>query len=65
MLCVYLHVCEQMEYLPGGELFFHLSKQGLLLEANAVFYTAEMVLALEVRGILPFIACLYSESCRT
>ncbi|KAG5178755.1 hypothetical protein JKP88DRAFT_264586 [Tribonema minus] len=36
-----------MEYLPGGELFFHLSKQGLLLEANAAFYAAEMVLALE------------------
>jgi hypothetical protein len=42
--CVYV----QMEYLPGGELFYHLSKQGLLLEANAVFYSAEMVLALEV-----------------
>eukprot|EP00953_Heterococcus_sp_UTEX-ZZ885_P009736 5709-Heterococcus_DN1.PRE.2 len=36
-----------MEYLPGGELFYHLSKQGLLLEANALFYSAEMVLALE------------------
>lgn len=36
-----------MEYLPGGELFYHLSKKGLMLEADAVFYTAEMVLALE------------------
>jgi hypothetical protein len=50
-LYMYVHVmCVriQMEYLPGGELFYHLSKQGLLLEANAVFYSAEMVLALEV-----------------
>ncbi|CAM9260207.1 unnamed protein product [Chrysoparadoxa australica] len=36
-----------MKYLPGGELFFHLSKQGLLLEENARFYASEMVLALE------------------
>lgn len=36
-----------MEYLPGGELFFHLSKKGLFLEGYAKFYAAEMVLALE------------------
>ncbi|CAM9657236.1 unnamed protein product [Scytosiphon promiscuus] len=36
-----------MEYLPGGELFFHLSKKGLFLEEYAKFYAAEMVLALE------------------
>ncbi|CAM9995813.1 unnamed protein product [Ectocarpus sp. 6 AP-2014] len=36
-----------MEYLPGGELFFHLSKKGLFLEDYAKFYAAEMVLALE------------------
>ncbi|CAM9590809.1 unnamed protein product [Choristocarpus tenellus] len=36
-----------MEYLPGGELFFHLSKKGLFLEEYARFYAAEMVLALE------------------
>lgn len=36
-----------MEYLPGGELFFHLSKKGLFLEEYAKFYAAEMVLALD------------------
>lgn len=36
-----------MEYLPGGELFFHLSKRGLFLEEYAKFYAAEMVLAVE------------------
>lgn len=36
-----------MEYLPGGELFFHLSKKGLFSEDYARFYAAEMVLALE------------------
>ena len=36
-----------MEYLPGGELFFHLEKKGLFLEDFARFYAAEMVLALE------------------
>ncbi len=36
-----------MEFLAGGELFFHLSKQGLLKEDTAKFYMAEIVLALE------------------
>ncbi len=36
-----------MEFLAGGELFFHLSKQGLLKEDTAQFYMAEIVLALE------------------
>ncbi len=36
-----------MEFLAGGELFFHLSKQGLLKEDTAKFYVAEIVLALE------------------
>lgn len=36
-----------MDYLSGGELFFHLRKQGLILEDTARFYVAEMVLALE------------------
>uniref|UniRef100_A0A7S2WLW3 Protein kinase domain-containing protein n=1 Tax=Rhizochromulina marina TaxID=1034831 RepID=A0A7S2WLW3_9STRA len=36
-----------MEYMPGGELFFHLRKQGLLLEKTAQFYVAEILLALE------------------
>jgi serine/threonine protein kinase len=36
-----------MDYFPGGELFHHLNKQGLLLEEGASFYVAEIVLALE------------------
>lgn len=36
-----------MDYLSGGELFFHLRKQGLILEDTARFYGAELVLALE------------------
>ena len=36
-----------MEYLHGGELFFHLRKQGLLLEDTARFYVGEILLALE------------------
>lgn len=44
-----------MDYLPGGELFFHLRKQGLILEDTARFYGAELVLALEhlhAKGII-------------
>ncbi|OQR84942.1 protein kinase [Achlya hypogyna] len=36
-----------MQYVPGGELFHTLHKQGLLLERTACFYAAEIVLALE------------------
>ncbi|OQR91891.1 protein kinase [Achlya hypogyna] len=36
-----------MEYQPGGELFSHLVKEGILLESKAKFYIAEMVLAIE------------------
>ncbi|CCI43883.1 unnamed protein product [Albugo candida] len=36
-----------MPFVAGGELFHHLSKQGLLLEDTAIFYAAEIVLALE------------------
>ena len=44
-----------MDYLSGGELFFHLRKHGLILEDTARFYVAEMVLALEhlhAKGII-------------
>lgn len=44
-----------MRFLSGGELFFHLRKQGLILEDTARFYIAEMVLAIEhlhSRGII-------------
>lgn len=44
-----------MDYLSGGELFFHLRKCGLILEDHARFYIGEMVLALEflhLKGIV-------------
>ncbi|CAG9472541.1 unnamed protein product [Plasmodium vivax] len=36
-----------LEYCPGGELFFHLSKMRELTEEAAIFYTAEIILALQ------------------
>jgi serine/threonine protein kinase len=36
-----------LDYCPGGELFFHLSRAGRFPENVARFYTAEIVLALE------------------
>eukprot|EP00968_Pinguiococcus_pyrenoidosus_P029071 scaffold8290_cov258-Pinguiococcus_pyrenoidosus.AAC.2 len=36
-----------MDYLQGGELFFHLQKQGLLLPNVVRFYVGEIALALE------------------
>jgi serine/threonine protein kinase len=36
-----------MEFLSGGELFFHLRKKGIILEKEAKFYTAELVVAIE------------------
>lgn len=36
-----------LEYLPGGELFMHLEREGIFTEETACFYSAEIVLALE------------------
>jgi serine/threonine protein kinase len=36
-----------LDYCPGGELFFHLSRAGKFPERVAQFYTGELVLALE------------------
>lgn len=36
-----------LDYCAGGELFFHLGKQGKFAEPRAKFYTAEIALALE------------------
>jgi serum/glucocorticoid-regulated kinase 2 len=36
-----------LEYCPGGELFFHLSRTGRFDEPRARFYTACLVLAIE------------------
>ena len=35
-----------LEYLEGGELFFHLSQEKIMSEKIACFYVAEMILAL-------------------
>ncbi|KAF0690515.1 Aste57867_18105 [Aphanomyces stellatus] len=36
-----------LDYCPGGELFFHLTRLGKFTEDMARFYTAELVVALE------------------
>jgi len=36
-----------LDYCAGGELFFHLGKEGHFAEERARFYTAQIVLALE------------------
>jgi serum/glucocorticoid-regulated kinase 3 len=35
-----------LDYCPGGEMFFHLGRQGCFPENLAIFYTAEISLAL-------------------
>lgn len=35
------------DYMSGGELFWHLQKEGRFAEARAKFYIAELILALE------------------
>jgi len=41
----YLHMV--LDFAPGGELFFHLTKHGKFEEDIARFYFAEVLLALE------------------
>lgn len=44
-----------MEFLSGGELFFHLRKRGLILEREIRFYLGELILAIEflhLRGVV-------------
>ena len=36
-----------MDFLNGGELFYHLRKETKFSEARAKFYAAEIILALE------------------
>jgi len=36
-----------LEYLAGGELFFQLQKERMLLEDSAIFYLSQILLALE------------------
>jgi len=35
-----------LEYCPGGELFFHLSRAGRFSEGRCRFYTSEIMLAI-------------------
>ncbi|GLD93786.1 hypothetical protein PINS_up002391 [Pythium insidiosum] len=41
------HLHLVLDYCPGGELFFHLSRVGRFKEHQAAFYAAEVLLALE------------------
>ena len=36
-----------MEYVNGGELFFHLSRERVFTENRTRFYGAEIILAIE------------------
>lgn len=36
-----------MDFLAGGELFFHLKRRGLIMEQEARYYMAEMILAID------------------
>merc|ERR550525_923701 len=36
-----------LEYCPGGELFFHLSRAGRFSEGRCRFYASEILLAIE------------------
>jgi RAC serine/threonine-protein kinase len=44
-----------MEYVNGGELFFHLSRERIFSEDRTRFYGAQILLALEylhTRGVI-------------
>jgi len=44
-----------MEYVNGGELFFHLSRERIFTEGRTRFYACQIVLALDylhARGII-------------
>lgn len=36
-----------MDFLSGGELFYHLRRRGIILEKEVLFYLAEMIVAIE------------------
>lgn len=41
------HLYIVMEYVSGGELFYHIEQKGFIREEDAMIYIAEVVLALE------------------
>jgi len=41
------HLFLIVEYVPGGDLFYHIKKKGNLGEKEARFYGAQIILALE------------------
>jgi len=48
-------LCFVMEYVNGGELFFHLSRERIFSEERTRFYGAQILLALEylhTRGVI-------------
>jgi serum/glucocorticoid-regulated kinase 2 len=47
-----------LDYCPGGELFFHLTRDGVFPEEQARFYAAQIVLALAVRAGGHFVSLL-------
>lgn len=36
-----------MDFLQGGELFFHLKKKGIILEKEVKFYVSELILGID------------------
>lgn len=51
-------LCFVMEYVNGGELFFHLSKERVFTEDRTRFYGAEIISAL---GYLHEIGIIYRD----
>eukprot|EP00928_Gymnodinium_smaydae_P057456 TRINITY_DN40697_c0_g1_i1.p1 TRINITY_DN40697_c0_g1~~TRINITY_DN40697_c0_g1_i1.p1 ORF type:complete len:362 (-),score=69.33 TRINITY_DN40697_c0_g1_i1:134-1135(-) len=47
-----------LEYCPGGELFFHLSRNGRFSEGRSRFYTSELLLAI---GYLHSLNIIYRD----
>lgn len=41
------HLPNLQEWVPGGELFYHLDREGAFDDSTAMFYAANVLLALE------------------
>jgi len=42
-----------LDYCPGGDLYFHLRKEGTFAHESVRLYAAEVLLAIQVRGEPP------------